>query len=279
MKTRAPISVVIPAHDEEQFIEQAIRSVHNQTLKVSEVIVVADDCADRTAEIAAKLGAIVLHHRNRNMAIGLNMGVKTASQPWIAFLDADDYWHSEKIAYQWQAITDYPAARLVFCDLSMMLEDKIVKNSEKLSRERWNNLQSVERKDDSRFIPKVPAEFLLDFFIATPTVIVHRDVFPEVGMFDEALLFGQTMEFFARVLARYPAVFVEKSLAVHRRHDHNHTTNLKEYWPTYISIIDRMLKHPERYPPGVGSAYRERLKRDFHQFERGLLKEKDREVR
>ena len=85
----APVSVVIPAHNAENFLEEAIRSVHAQTLKPSEIIVIADDCTDRTPQIAAELGATVLEQRRRNMAAGLNLGVKASTQPWIALLDAD----------------------------------------------------------------------------------------------------------------------------------------------------------------------------------------------
>jgi glycosyltransferase involved in cell wall biosynthesis len=278
METHAPISVVIPAHNEERFIEKAIRSVHDQTLKVSELIIVADDCTDRTTEIAEKLGATVLNHSRRNMSAGLNIGVKKASQPWIAFLDGDDYWHKEKIEYQWKAIADFPAAALVFCDLSMVLNNKIVSNTPSTTQERWRQLENVKRKGRSRFVKQVDGNFLLNFFIATPTVVLRREVFSEIGSFDESLLFGQTMEFFARALARYPLAFVEKRLAYHRRHEQNHTRNLEAYWPAHISIINRMLKHPEQYPTGAGEAYRARLKRDFHQFERGLLKQKQKAI-
>jgi len=39
-----------------------------------------------------------------------------------------------------------------------------------------------------------------------------------------------------------------------------------------------MLKHPEQYPTGAGEAYRAHLKRDFHQFERGLLKQQQKAI-
>src|SRR5712691_9803637 len=109
----APISVVIPAYNAESFIAEAIQSVHAQTLKVAEIIVVADDCTDRTAQIAAELGATVLEQKRRNMAAGLNLGVNASTQPWIALLDADDFWDQNKIALQWKqwkAIQSCPAA-------------------------------------------------------------------------------------------------------------------------------------------------------------------------
>ena len=105
----APISVVIPAYNAESFLEGAIRSVRAQTLKVAEIIVVADDCTDRTPQIAAELGATVLEQKRRNMAAGLNVGVNASSQPWIALLDTDDFWDTDKIALQWKANDASPA--------------------------------------------------------------------------------------------------------------------------------------------------------------------------
>ena len=269
----APISVVIPAHNEERFIEAAIRSVLDQTCPVAEIIVVADACTDRTATIAETLGTVVLRHANRNMSMGLNLGVKAATQPFIAFLDADDYWHPEKIQCQWQGLSDFPAAALSFCDASMVIDDVIAPPPRHLES-RWAGVSLAERQDRLSFIERVSGQFLIDFFLATAAAVVRRDVFAELGGFDESLLFGQTLEFFARALARHSMIFVERPLAFYRRHDRNHTNKLEQYRPVYISIINRMLKHPEIYPPGAGAAFRERFKRDFHSFERGLARAK-----
>ena len=71
---RAPISVVIPAHNAERFLAEALQSVQAQTIKPAEIIVVADACTDRTPQIATDFGAIVLEQNRRNMAAGLNLG-------------------------------------------------------------------------------------------------------------------------------------------------------------------------------------------------------------
>jgi glycosyltransferase involved in cell wall biosynthesis len=272
MPIPAPISVVIPAHNAEKFLEEAIRSVHAQTLKVAEIIVVADDCTDRTPRIAANLGTTVIKLKRRNMAAGLNLGVKACSQPWIALLDADDFWKKDKIALQWKAIDACPAAAIVSCDLVMVFDDKVTTLPKRYLRKRWNNLEKVAISDHCYFLKRVEGDFLTRFFIATPTVILRRDVFSNVGLFDESLLFGQTLEFFARVLARFPLAFVARPLVYQRVHDRNHTRNFAGYWTSYISIVDRMLKNPDIYPNGAGEAYRKRLKRDFHLTERALAR-------
>jgi glycosyltransferase involved in cell wall biosynthesis len=268
----APISVVIPAYNAEDFLEEAIQSVRAQTLQPAEIIVIADDCTDRTPQIAADLGAIVLEQKRRNMAAGLNLGVNASSQPWIALLDADDIWHERKLALQWQAIQNWPAAALISCDRSTLVGKEVTPPSRRYMRERWMDLESLAVKDGCYYLEIVDGDFLPRAGIGTPTVMLRRDVFSTVGLFDESLLFGQTLEFFARVLARYPLAFVEQPLVYERRHERNHTNDIRAYWPVYVSIVDRMLKNPHLYPKGTGEAYREHLKQQFVHFERALAR-------
>jgi len=266
----APISVIIPAHNAEAFLAEAINSVHAQTLAVSEIIVVADDCSDKTKEIASSLGARVFEQNRRNMSAGLNLGIQVSKQPWIALLDADDYWAPNKIALQWQAIASFPEAGLVSCDGYTVYPHVTAAAPRKQLRERWLPVETLVRKKDFYYIEQVDGGFLLRVFIATPSAIVRRDVFAQVGLFDESLLYGQTLEFFARVLARYPVAFVQKPLFHIRVHDHNHTRGLRG-WPSQVSIVDRMLKNPSRYAKGAGQAHREYIKRNFATAERILM--------
>jgi glycosyltransferase involved in cell wall biosynthesis len=267
----APISVVIPAYNAERFLATAIRSVQAQTLKVAEIIVVADACTDRTPQIAAELGAVVLEQQRRNMAAGLNLGVSASTQPWIAFLDADDLWDKDKVASQWQAIASWPDAAIVSCDVLTLMDEIVTARSDQYLRERWTNVKRATT-DHFHYAERVDGGFMTRFFVTTSTVMLRRDVFSSVGVIDESLLFGQTLEFFARVLGQHALVFVEKPLVYHRIHENNHTHNLAGYWEAYLSIVNRMLKHPELYPEGSGEAHRESLKRDFHQTERALIR-------
>jgi glycosyltransferase involved in cell wall biosynthesis len=96
---------VIPAYRAEASIAAAIGSVRAQTCLPKEVIVVDDGSADRTAEIARALGAIVCSQPNRGVAAARNTGIIRATQPWIALLDADDLWLPDKLARQWEALS------------------------------------------------------------------------------------------------------------------------------------------------------------------------------
>lgn len=213
----------------------------------------------------------MLDLKRRNMAAGLNLGVKASNQPWIALLDADDLWDKRKLALQWEAIKACPDAALISCDLSILVGKKVTPIlSPRQARDRWNGLEYVTVHDHCYYLEKVPGDFLPRFNIGTPTVMLRRDVFARVGFFDETLIFLQALELFARVMAAYPMAYVERSLVCHRRHDRNHTKNPTAFWPMYISIIDRMLKNPDLYPEGTGRAFRERLKEQFLHFERAF---------
>ena len=267
----APISVVIPAFNAEAFIEDAIRSAQNQTLPVAEVIVVADDCSDRTKAIAQTLGARVLEHNCRNMSVGLNLGVSQSTQPWIAFLDADDYWHPEKIARQWHSIQNFPDVGLISCDHCVIYPHIRASASKQELRERWQPVAKVIKKRSCYYVERVDEAFLTRFFIGTPTAVVRREVFPAVGPFDESLSHFQTFEFFARVLARYPLAFIQEPLVYVRVHDQNHTREMRG-WMSHLAVVDRMLKNPDLYVAGAGQAHREYLKKTFLQAERTLAR-------
>jgi len=83
-------SVIIPARNEEKYIENTLQSLKNQTFKNFEIIVVANKCVDRTIEIAQKYAHKVLILPNGGGATrARNIGAKIAGGDILIFLDAD----------------------------------------------------------------------------------------------------------------------------------------------------------------------------------------------
>ncbi len=89
-----PISVVIPVNNRARHLATAIRSVLNQEPRVpADIIVVDDGSTDDSADVADRLGVSVTRLPAQvGPGAARNAGVAQASQPWIAFLDADDVW-------------------------------------------------------------------------------------------------------------------------------------------------------------------------------------------
>jgi glycosyltransferase involved in cell wall biosynthesis len=274
--TTAPISVVIPAHNAERFVAQAIESVQAQTLKVAELILVDNDCSDRTSEVARGLGATVVKEERRGLSIARNAGIRASSQEWIGFLDADDWWAANKIELQWRAIQEFPDAALVSCDTYFVKEGLVSQTGEEVLLSRWDDMpEKLILGKHCSFIPKVPGDILKRFFPNSPTAVLRRDVFSNVGFFNEELLYNDDLECFMRVMARYSMAVVEMPLVYCRMHDHNRSLNVEGKQKAYVEIVNLMLKHPERYPPGAGEVHRQEVKEFFHTIERIILRKRE----
>lgn len=108
------ISVVIPAHNAERFLAEAVASVRAQTWPAAEIIVVDDGSTDETARLAEQLGLKVLSQAQAGAGAARNRGAEAATGEWLAFLDADDLWVPEKLAYQSAWMNNQPQTDVVF---------------------------------------------------------------------------------------------------------------------------------------------------------------------
>lgn len=94
------VSVVIPLYQTEMYIEQAIRSVLDQTFTDFEVLVIDDGSSDRGPDIARSFDdprINVITQENRGLAGARNSGIRHASCEYVALLDADDLWEPRKL--------------------------------------------------------------------------------------------------------------------------------------------------------------------------------------
>jgi len=95
------ISVVIPMYNVEKYIEQSINSVLKQSYHHFELILVDDGCEDNTLNIVNKFADSrirLISQVNRGLSGARNTGIDAARGVYIALLDADDYWATDKLA-------------------------------------------------------------------------------------------------------------------------------------------------------------------------------------
>lgn len=106
------ISIIMPVYNAAEFLEETIASVVGQSLTDWELLVVDDGSTDESLTILARLAAA--DPRIRLLTSGGNMGaggarnhaMEMACGRWLAFLDADDLWHPEKLALQLAAMQE-----------------------------------------------------------------------------------------------------------------------------------------------------------------------------
>ena len=92
-------SVIIPAHNEQDYISKALSSIQEQSFTDYECIVVCDACTDNTREIAESYGAKVIEVNAHSSGAARNAGLDIAQGEWVLFCDADD-WYLHEYAFE-----------------------------------------------------------------------------------------------------------------------------------------------------------------------------------
>lgn len=116
-----PISAIIPCYQSAETIKRAVDSIWMQSNIPAQIILIDDASRDGSLEVLHGLQQdypslnILVEELKLNGGPGLarNRGWELATQPWLAFLDADDAWHPRKIQLQWEFICANPKAALV----------------------------------------------------------------------------------------------------------------------------------------------------------------------
>lgn len=84
------VSVIIPMYNYGQYLDEAIQSVLNQTVKAHEIICVSDGAIDNSVEIAKKYPVIIVEKENGGLSSARNAGIKVATGKYIMSFDSDD---------------------------------------------------------------------------------------------------------------------------------------------------------------------------------------------
>jgi glycosyltransferase involved in cell wall biosynthesis len=118
------VSVVIPVYNGEAFLAEAIESVAAQTYRQFELIVIDDGSTDRSGEIARGFSFVRCERQAKaGPGAGRNHGASLSSGQFLAFLDADDLWLSDKLERQLAAFRDEPQLDAVFGHAEEFVEE------------------------------------------------------------------------------------------------------------------------------------------------------------
>lgn len=227
------ISVIIPAYNCEKTIQSTIKSVLEQSHTNLELIVVDDGSKDSTLERINELQDTrikVLSQPNQGVAASRNNGVKAAMGDYIAFLDSDDLWTSDKLASQLEALQSTSDAGLAYSWVD------------------WIDQSDVFQRHGSHVLANgdVFERLLLRNFIDNGSnILVKRIVLEDIGEFDSSLIPSEDWDISLRIAQKYSFICVPKVQVLYRIAGNSLSTNVEKLHRAALAILD---KNFSRFP-------------------------------
>ncbi len=236
---RPPVSIVIPALNEREYLPHLLRDLKRQTYKPIEIIVADAGSTDGTAEIAESLGAKVV--QGGKPAEGRNSGARASSGEYLIFLDADTRVRSDFVE---RAVREfdgkyYESATFQFYPISSLRIDHLL-----------FRLTNILIRTSSRMYPYAPGF----------GIMATRRIFRRVGGFDESVYLAEDHDFVRKAskIARFGVITSAPIRVSVRRLDKEGRMNL----------ILKYMK-AEIYRFFRGKVDREIVDYEFARFEKG----------
>ena len=203
------VSVIIPAYNGARYISEAIQSVINQVFKDYEIIVIDDGSTDNTKVILKEYDSKIkcFHHsENQGPSAARNTGIVNSKGEYLAFLDADDIWLSNKLESQLKMMGEFPETGLLGCGF-YRLDDSgnIIEEIQG-----WVN----SKRDD------LLRELMIRNVISGSCsgVVIKRECFDKVGLFDEDLRGSEDRDMWFRIAKSCEIRFFKEPLVKIRDH-------------------------------------------------------------
>lgn len=207
-------SVIVPTYNRGHLLPRALNSIAAQTQTPLEVIVVDDGSTDDTIAILRREypDVVIFEETHRGVSAARNRGIQASRGDWIAFLDSDDEWLPEKLARQNAALVSTPT--ILLCHT----EEVWVRNGVRV-----NPMKKHAKRGGGIFEDCLPL-----CCMSPSSVVVHREVLEDVGVFDESLPACEDYDLWLRITSRYPVVFIDEPLVV--KHGGHNDQLSRRYW-------------------------------------------------
>jgi len=219
--TSALVSVVVPVHNGEEYLREALDSIGRQAHVPIEIIVVDDGSADQSAAIArgAETDVRLISQHHRGLPAARNQGLMAARGEYIGFLDCDDLWTEHKLALQLGILGMYPEIAVV------------LGHTRRMWRSPTGHGASIETHLDEPVLA-----------LNLGAALIRRSTYDVVGRFDEAISHSHDWDWFMRARELDVVLVVHDDVTVlYRRHGGNMTNQWSESMTSFAQMIHKSI--------------------------------------
>ncbi|MFT5437077.1 MAG: glycosyltransferase involved in cell wall biosynthesis [Ulvibacter sp.] len=211
-------SVIIPLYNKENFIANTLQSVLDQSFSDFKVIIVSDCGTDKSLDIVKTYTDsrinIIEHIENKGLSASRNTGIKNSTAEYIAFLDADDLWKPSFLEKIDILINQYPDASLFATKYEVLQkEDRIVTHDFKIKGFTKHGV-----------IPNFFEANLNQSMYYPSCLCVRKDVFEDVGYYNEAVNYSEDIDFNIRAHAKHKMAYWDEAAVTYLLDSENQIT-------------------------------------------------------
>lgn len=202
-------SVIIPLFNKRAFVKRAIESVFSQTFQDFEVIVVDDGSTDGGGDFVKEFYGNqikLIKQANAGVSVARNTGISQAKFPWVAFLDADDYWSPYFLEKNWEIISLGENIKIIGSQYCLKTEDLELLNHPTKYRKLNNYFKNA----------------INNYLFTSSSTVVSKMFFEKNQGFKTYLQSGEDLDLWFRVnLWKGNAYFINNVLAYYSSEDNN----------------------------------------------------------
>ena len=233
MSNQLLVTVVIPNHNYGRFLNKTIQSVLDQTYSNIEIVVVDNASIDDSRSVLESYGDEITCYflENHGQANARNFGIQKSEGKYIALLDADDYWHPEKISRQVILLNEN--SQFNFTGIAQFDND---------SGEILRVVKPRFKGQCSRYFVDYPEIAIIPG--GESSAIFSRDLFDKVNGFNVELETASGRDFYRKISKFTEIDFIEEPLAFQRMHTSSMSRNLAKMTSDTIRANQIMFKDP-----------------------------------
>lgn len=189
MNVKPYFSVIIPLYNKENYIQNSLNSIINQTFTDYEVLIINDASTDESAEkLQPYLNEnikLIHHDTNKGLSATRNTGILNARADYITYLDADDIWEPTFLETIYRLTQNFKEARIFATNYQEIYGNKILKPH-----------------NGSEYL-NIDFEGIINFFKINlkqgiynhGSVCFHKNVFEKIGLYNENINFSEDLDF------------------------------------------------------------------------------------
>ncbi|WP_024461929.1 glycosyltransferase [Marinimicrobium sp. LS-A18] len=227
---RPLVSVVIATYNMGCYLDQAIDSVLAQSWDNVEVIVVDDGSTDETATLMSRYKDDIrinyIQNENQGQPRAKNCGIRHACGDYIAFCDADDLWHPDKLSHQ-MPLFDDPEVGVVYSEVS--------------------NIDEYNRRYEQpppyvRYQGSVTNQLLIRNFVPFGTAVIRRECVEKSGAFDEQFRMGIDWDLWLRYSLDWKFAYTPEKTYIYREWSGQMSNNYRGRYKHALRILRKFVE-------------------------------------